>query len=268
MATVIAIINLTPDSFSDKWQHVDALLAYADQLWQAGITWWDIGAESTRPGALAVPVEEELARLLPALARIRQAFPTATLSVDTRKAVVAEAAIARGVSWINDVSGLTFDPAMAQVIGRNGQRCGAMIMHSQGTPEVMQDNPQYQNVVTEVDVFLQRQAQLAKQAGITRLLLDPGFGFGKTLAHNLALHKALPSLVNSCQPYPVMIGTSRKTFLAMGSLTGQSSVCPPDLRDGLTAVSTAIAYQAGVRYFRVHNALDTQRQLALLDAIA
>ena len=260
---VIAILNLTPDSFSDggQWQQADALLAYAQQLWQAGVSWWDVGAESTRPGAKALPADEELARLMPPLLALRQAFPQATLSVDTRKAAVAEAALQAGAHWVNDVSGLEYDPDMLPTVARH-PHAGLMLMHSQGTPDVMQQNPTYTDVVADVTAFLQQQAQKAWQAGVTSLVLDPGFGFGKTQAHNAALFRALPLMVKTLQPYPLLMGTSRKSFLTLGKADP-----PPDQRDGLTAVTTALGYQAGVQLFRVHHALAAQQQLNWLHTV-
>jgi dihydropteroate synthase len=260
---IVAIINLTPDSFSDggQWQQPDALMTYAQQLWQAGVTWWDLGAESTRPGAPLIPAEEESARLLPHLTRLRQAFPQATLSVDTRKATVAKAALDNGANWINDISGLQFDPAMLATVATYPDT-GLMLMHSQGTPDVMQKNPTYPDVVADVIGFLLAQAEQARQAGVTSLVLDPGFGFGKTQAHNTALFRALPHMVDRLRPYPLLIGTSRKSFLTLG----MSQPAPAD-RDDLTAMTTALGYQAGVTFFRVHNALAAQHQLAWLQKV-
>jgi dihydropteroate synthase len=250
----MAIINLTPDSFSDggQWsggaEDLSGLLAYAQHCWSQGVTCFDLGAESTRPGAVAVDPAEECERLLPALVALRSALPQAVLSVDTRKAQVADLACQAGADIINDISGLQFDAAMAATVARHN--AGLVIMHSQGTPATMQDQPHYGDVVQEVHAFLQQQAQVALAAGVSadKILIDPGFGFGKTLAHNLALFRALPMLC-ATSPYPVLMGTSRKSFLTLGDNT----IAPAD-RDPLTAASLGLGVQAGVKVLRVHNA--------------
>jgi dihydropteroate synthase len=246
---IMAILNVTPDSFSDGGRLItlDAALRAAEHALLAGASVLDVGGESTRPGASVVDVEAEIERVVPHIEAIHQRFPEAVLSVDTRKAPVAEAAIQAGASWINDVSGLQFDPAMAETVVRHNATL--VLMHSQGTPDTMQRDPQYpQGVVSAVLNFFKQQIALAEKAGISRerLILDPGFGFGKTLAHNLDLLRGLDGF--QALGLPVLVGTSRKSFLTMGNRD-----ILVDEREALTAVSVAMAVQHGVAYVRVHD---------------
>jgi dihydropteroate synthase len=261
--TLVDIINLTPDSFSDGGQFtsVTAVLAHVAQAQASGINWFDLGAESTRPGAHAITPDVEAQRLQPVLQALRASFPDLTLSVDTRKASVAHMALSEGADWINDVSGLQFDPAMAATVARH--QGGVVIMHSQGTPDVMQHNPTYTDVCANVDTFLRQQATVALNAGVSaqRIILDPGFGFGKTLDHNLHLFRDLPRL---CQQtvQPIWVGTSRKSFLTLGA-----THMPPNQRDPQTVATLVLCLQAGVKYFRVHQAATLQPTLALCQAL-
>jgi dihydropteroate synthase len=246
---IMAILNVTPDSFSDggKLCGPDNIVREAEKALAAGAHILDIGGESTRPRAVQVSVDEELQRVAPAIEAIRQRFPQAMISIDTRKAAVAEAAVAAGAGIINDVSGLQFDPAMARTAARLGTEL--VIMHSQGTPETMQDNPHYpMGVVTEVKAFFERQIALAIQAGVCRerIILDPGFGFGKTRAHNLALLHELEGLQDL--KLPILVGASRKSFLAMGD-----PAITADKREVLTAAAMALAIQKGAAMVRVHD---------------
>lgn len=248
----MAIVNVTPDSFSDggRWLAPDgqldatALVAGVAALLDQGAQLVDVGGESTRPGATTVPVADEIARVVPAIAAIHQAYPTLPISVDTRKAAVAEAALATGASIINDVSGLQFDPGLLRVAVR--QQAMLVITHSQGGPETMQDNPQYDDVVGEVRHFLKAQALKAEAAGLPRshIIIDPGFGFGKTRQHNLQLLAGLGAFTSL--PWPVLVGLSRKSFLSLG----QDLDMPT--RDALSRLAEALASTHGVRYLRVH----------------
>jgi dihydropteroate synthase len=212
----MAILNVTPDSFSDggALTTVDDVLCHAEQAIRDGATILDIGGESTRPGAGDVAIDEECRRVLPAIQALTAAFPETPISIDTRKSAVAQAALASGAVMVNDVSGLQFDSAMAQVVASH--QAFLALMHSQGTPGTMQDNPTYNDVVCEVRDFLQQQAQVALQAGTPRerLLVDPGFGFGKTLDHNWTLFDHLPTF--GTLGYPLLLGLSRKSFLTRG----------------------------------------------------
>jgi len=250
---VVPILNATPDSFSDGGQLLEgeALLAQVQGWVDVGVCWVDVGGESTRPGAKAVPVDEEIARVIPVIRQLKETFPALWISIDTRKAAVAAAALQVGASIVNDVSGLTFDPAMAATVARH--QAGVVMMHSQGTPETMQDNPQYSDVVADVCMWLQGQVQVAIAAGVPReaICLDPGFGFGKTLDHNRALLDHLDALL--ALGLPMFVGLSRKSFLP--GYFGVSGAISPQERDGLTLQAMAIAQRQGVRVFRVHGAL-------------
>lgn len=246
---IMAILNVTPDSFSDggRLTSVDTVLRAAEHALAAGASILDVGGESTRPGAQTVDVQEEIARVIPGLTAIQRRFPEAVLSVDTRKSQVAEAAIQAGASWINDVSGLQYDPNMAKVIARH--KATLVLMHSQGTPDTMQRDPQYPSgVVDSILHFMETQIGIAEQAGIARdhLVLDPGFGFGKTVAHNLELLRGLDQFQQL--GLPLLVGTSRKSFLTLGNrdITVHE-------REALTAVSLTLAAQKGAAYVRVHD---------------
>jgi dihydropteroate synthase len=257
---IMAILNLTPDSFSDggALSSMDVLLQAAEDALAAGAHILDMGGESTRPGAQSVPEQEELSRVIPAIEAVHQTFPDALISIDTRKSTVAQAALRAGACIVNDVSGLQYDPAMAEVCGK--AECQVILTHSQGTPETMQRNPSYpQGVTTEVSAFFEQQIQSAKQAGIQKesIILDPGFGFGKTIAQNLELLNHLDAfLALNC---PLMAGTSRKTFLTLGKTD-----IPPQNREALTALTLALAIERGATYIRIH---DTHTQVPAVKLI-
>jgi dihydropteroate synthase len=248
---LVAILNVTPDSFSDGGclDSVDAALRAAEGHLEAGAAILDIGGESTRPGALPTPEAEEKARVLPVIRAIRQRFPDVVISIDTRKAAVAEAALDAGASIVNDVSGLQFDAAMAETIARAG--AGLILMHSRGTPETMQRDPHYPGgVVEEVTAFFERQLAFAVATGIRRerMILDPGFGFGKTRAHNRTLLARLDAFhALGC---PLLVGLSRKSFL---SPPEESASVPVPEREALTAAGVALAVDRGAAYVRVHD---------------
>jgi len=249
----MAILNVTPDSFSDggRLLTLDSALRAAEHALLAGANVLDVGGESTRPGAETIDAQAEMERVVPNIEAIHLRFPEAIISVDTRKAAVAEAAIEAGASWINDVSGLQFDPAMAATVARH--QATLVLMHSQGTPDTMQRDPQYpQGVVQSILDFLEAQVAFAEQAGIARekLIVDPGFGFGKTVAHNLDILRGLERFQEL--GLPVLAGTSRKSFLTMGNRDILT-----DEREALTAVSLAMAIQKGAAYVRVHD-VETQ----------
>lgn len=254
---IMAILNMTPDSFSDggRLRSLDAALRAAEHALAAGADILDIGGESTRPGADTIDPQDEIDRVIPVFTAIRREFPHSTLSIDTRKATVAQAAVEAGASMINDVSGLQYDAAMADVAARYGTQL--VITHSQGTPETMQKNPQYpQGVVTEVAQFMARQVQLALGSGVKReqLILDPGLGFGKTLTHNLVLLRQLDALHRL--ELPLLVGASRKSFLTLGNREIEV-----DEREALTAVAISMAIQKGAAFVRVH---DVETQLPVV----
>jgi dihydropteroate synthase len=265
---MMGILNLTPDSFSDGGALVSPegvlnlphLIAQAQGFDDLGVDIWDIGGESTRPGASMVSLETELSRVIPAIEALKRNFPHAFISIDTRKARVAKAAIAVGASMINDVSGLQFDPQMVEVASET--QAYLVIMHSQGTPETMQKAPHYQDVVGEVSHFLVMQAQEAISKGVQpqKIILDPGFGFGKSVEHNLALLSGLNELVD--KGFPVLVGASRKSCLTLGKK--EPSV---ENREALTAVFHGVALQQGAKILRVHDPFTQIPTVQLMDRL-
>ena len=206
---VMGVLNVTPDSFSDGGRHanLDAALAQAEELLEAGALLLDVGGESTRPGAEPVPEDVELARVLPLIGALAERG-RAVISVDTRKPGVARAALAAGAHVVNDVNGLRA-PGMLAACAEAG--APAVVMHMRGEPRTMQRAPAYDDVAGEVFGFLRRRAEVALAAGLPSVALDPGIGFGKTLAHNLALLRALPDL--TALGFPVLVGASRKKLI-------------------------------------------------------
>lgn len=258
---VMGILNVTPDSFSDGglFDAPDAAVAQARQMVADGADIIDIGGESTRPGAAFVDEAEEIARTVPVIDAIR-AKGTTRISIDTRKAGVAQAALAAGADLINDVSALSFDANMAGVAARSG--APVCLMHAQGDPETMQNAPSYDDVVLDVYDALEARIQVAQAAGIRReaLVVDPGIGFGKTLDHNLALLKNLSIFHGlGCA---VLLGASRKRFI--GTLSDA-----PDARDRV-AGSVAVALHGvrqGMQILRVHDTKPTRQALSLHMAV-
>lgn len=259
---LMGILNVTPDSFSDGGRFFDpgAALAQAGAMARADIL--DIGGESTRPGAATVPEAEEINRTAPVIAAIRNRF-SGPLSIDTRKAGVARAALAAGADMLNDVSALGFDAAMAPLAAETG--VPVCLMHAQGTPDVMQKAPQYEDVLLDVYDALAALVARAEAAGIAReaLIVDPGIGFGKTMAHNLTLLAGL-SLFHGLG-CAVLLGASRKRFI--GTLSGvEPAVEPADGRlPGSLAVALAAVTQ-GVQIVRVHDIAETRQALTLWQA--
>ena len=242
---ILGILNLTPDSFSDggKFLEPDAALRQAEQLLNEGADILDLGAASSRPGSETIPVEQELERLLPALRKIRQVFPQALLSIDTWWAEVARMALAEGAHIVNDISAGRREPDILNVAAHYG--APYILMHMQGTPATMQLNPTYTDVVADVEAELITRLNAARAAGIVDVVLDPGFGFGKTMAHNYALFAALERFTQlGC---PVLVGISRKRMVSQ-LFSGES---PENLTPAYTALHLQ-ALQAGVRLLRVH----------------
>ena len=245
--TVMGIVNVTPDSFSDGGRYLDpgAAVAHGLELEREGAAVLDIGGESTRPGAAPVSAEEELRRVLPVIAGLVSAGVRAQLSIDTSKASVAQAALGAGATLVNDVTALRHDPEMVAIVAQSEADC--CLMHMLGEPRTMQREPHYDDVVSEVKAFLEQRMAFAVGHGIPerRILLDPGIGFGKTLQHNLALLRRLDELVALGRP--VVIGTSRKSFL--GRISGRDV----DDRIAGTIATNVLAYERGARVFRVHD---------------
>ncbi len=259
---VMGIVNVTPDSFSDggRFEGADDAIKRGLQLIADGADILDIGGESTRPGADPVSVEEELARVQPVIRGLRQESPGIPISVDTRHAAVAADAIVAGADIVNDVSAAA-DPAMLPMAKQTG--VGLVLMHMRGEPKTMHLGPRYQDVVAEVRDFLAARLGAAVAAGVPRaqLCVDPGIGFGKDLAHNLALLHGVGTFAGL--RVPVLVGTSRKRFI--GELTGVED--PVDRVEG-TAGAVAWCVTQGVDIVRVHDVKEMVRVVRVVDAIA
>jgi dihydropteroate synthase len=270
----MGIVNVTPDSFSDGGLFLDpgAAVAHAQELLAEGAEIVDVGGESTRPGAEPVSAEEELRRVLPVVegiaainrhpAQAADPAPPADaphapgqpqISIDTSKASVARAALAAGASLVNDVSALRADPEMAGVVADSGSDC--CLMHMLGEPRTMQRDPHYDDVVDEVMMFLEERLEFAVGEGIAeeRIMLDPGIGFGKTAAHNLELLDRLDEL--TALGRPLVVGTSRKSFIGRLLADSQGSTGPDELAGRLpgTIATNVLALERGASVFRVHD---------------
>jgi dihydropteroate synthase len=244
-AQVMGILNVTPDSFYDggRYTHEEAILIHAEQMLEEGASIIDIGAVSTRPGAKVIPEKEELARLLPAIKAVRKYFPAALISADTYRAVVARAAVEAGADIINDIAGGNGDAGMFGTVGK--LQVPYILMHIQGTPETMQENPQYTDVCLEVGHYFREKLAEMASSGIQQILLDPGFGFGKSLEHNYELLNGLDSLC--LLGHPVLAGLSRKSMI-----NKTLSCTPEEALYGTTAANT-IALLKGASILRVHD---------------
>jgi dihydropteroate synthase len=259
---IMGVINVTSDSFSDGGLYAEAgaAVAHGLALAEAGAEILDVGGESTRPGAEPVAEAEELGRVIPVIEGLKAAGCTVPISIDTRKAAVAEAALAAGASMFNDISALTYDPRSVAVARAAPAVC---LMHALGDPRTMQDNPRYGDVLLEVYDFLELRVTRAEAAGIprARMVIDPGIGFGKTLDHNLALIRRL-SLFHGLG-CAVMLGASRKRFI--GTLSGVGEArrrAPGSVAAGLAGLAQ------GVQLLRVHDVDETRQALAVWSAIA
>ena len=257
---IMGIVNVTPDSFSDggRWQAEDTLAARIDQLLAEGADLIDIGGESTRPFAQPVGEAEELARVLPAVRAVR-GRSTVPVSVDTTKATVARAALEEGADLINDVSALRHEPAMVAVVRDSG--CRVVVMHRLGTPGDMQLAPHYEDVVAEINRFLAGRIAWLEEQGVdrSRVIVDPGLGFGKTLTHNLDILRKVESFKqHGC---PVLIGHSRKSFL------GRLLDLAVAERDPATAVVSALLTGRGVDILRVHDVRASRQAVLLAEAL-
>ena len=255
---VMGIVNVTPDSFSDGGLHLqrDAALAYARQLIDEGADILDIGGESTRPGAQPVNAQEEMDRVLPIIEALRGA--PVPVSIDTCKPEVMQAAIAAGAQMVNDINALQDSAAMRVIAASQVAVC---LMHKQGNPQTMQEQPHYQNVVAEVSAFLRERIAATQAVGISRMriVIDPGFGFGKTLAHNLALLRELRKLTEL--GVPVLAGLSRKSML--GALTGQEV----GQRLSASVAAALSAVERGANIVRVHDVRATVDALKVWNAV-
>ena len=259
---VVGILNVTPDSFSDGGGFLDpeAAAEQAATMLDEGADMLDVGGESTRPGSHPVSQEEEIRRVVPVLKRILSARPEAVISIDTYRSGTATAALEVGASLVNDVTALRGDPRMASVIQEAA--CPVILMHMQGEPKTMQKEPHYEDVVREVRDFLAERAEYAVSVGVRpeNIIVDPGFGFGKNLQHNLALLRNLDAIVDL--GFPVLIGASRKSFIER--ITGVQE--PRDRVSG-TLATTVLAYERGATFFRVHDVRANCEALAVAETV-
>lgn len=255
---VMGILNITPDSFSDggRNQSVQNALSNALKMIEQGVDILDIGGESTRPGAAAVGVQEELERVIPVIEKVRQ-HSDIPISLDTSKPQVMQAGIEAGASMVNDVNALRADGAVDVVAKLQVPVC---LMHMQGQPRTMQQNPQYEDCVSDVIHFLQERIHACERAGIAanNIALDPGFGFGKTLAHNVQLFNAIPRFLDL--GFPLLIGVSRKSML--GAITDK----PVEQRLASSIAAATIAAQYGAHIIRVHDVDETVDALKVVAA--
>jgi dihydropteroate synthase len=256
----MGVLNVTPDSFSDGGRFLDAVVAVAHglEMEAEGADILDVGGESTRPGAEPVAPEEQIRRVVPAIAGLVARGVRAQISIDTTRLAVAQAAVEAGATYVNDVSAFRADPALAGLVAERGLDC--CLSHMRGDPRTMQAEVVYDDVVAEVKAFLEERRDAAVAAGIARerIMLDPGIGFGKRLEHNLELLRRLDELVELGQP--LVIGTSRKSFL--GRLTGRES----DDRLAGTIATNVLALERGASIFRVHDVRPVADALAVAAA--
>jgi dihydropteroate synthase len=254
---VMGILNITPDSFYDggKLKTDFDILRHAEKMITEGADFIDIGGMSTRPGATEISVSEELNRILPVVSLLKKNFPEAILSLDTYKAVVAEKGLESGVDIINDISAGSFDKKMFETVARF--HAPYIMMHIQGTPQTMQINPQYRNVVDEVLQYFIEKTEEARNAGITDIIIDPGFGFGKTLAHNYTLLKNLNTF--KMLEKPILVGLSRKSMICR-----LLNVAPADALNGTVALNI-IALLKGANILRVHDVKEAKEVIKITE---
>jgi dihydropteroate synthase len=261
---LMGIVNVTPDSFSDGGLFLDRDVAvkHGLRLLAEGAEIVDVGGESTRPGAEAVPAEVELHRVLGVVQGLAARRGGAQISIDTSKVAVAEAALAAGASLVNDVSAFRAEPEMAGLVADRGAEC--CLMHMQGEPRTMQRNPRYGDVMDDVRAFLEERLAFAVGEGVSerRVLLDPGIGFGKTVEHNLELLRRLGELLTLGRP--IVVGTSRKSFLAR--VTAVQTVPGEGARLAGTLASNVLAFERGASVFRVHDVAPVREALAVAAA--
>jgi dihydropteroate synthase len=261
----MGVLNITPDSFSDggEFLSIEAAIAQAQRMVEAGVDVIDIGGQSTRPGADAVTLEEEMHRVVPLIEQLRQKsqqLAQIPISIDTTRGKVAEAAIKAGADLINDISGATFDPTMLSIVAR--LRVPIILMHIRGTPKTMQTLTDYQDLMADITQFLMHQVAASQQAGIedSHIILDPGIGFAKTYQQNLTLLRELPQL--RALGYPILVGVSRKSFI--GHILNQPN---PKARVWGTAAACSAAIAKGADILRVHDVAEMYDVCRVADAI-
>ena len=258
---VMGILNVTPDSFSDGglFYNTDEAVSHALQLIEDGIDIIDIGGESTRPGAEKISEEEEIQRTIPVVKQIRELSSEIIISIDTTKPIVAQKAIQYGANIINDISGFSFDNKMIDVVRES--KVPVIIMHMQGEPSNMQNNPVYDDLIIDISSFFKSKIKLAIDAGIKKeqIILDPGIGFGKTVSDNFQL---INQLNEFCKlGLPIMIGPSRKSFI------GTTLDLPVDDRLEGTAAAVAVGVMNGARIVRVHDVKEIKRVVTIVEKI-
>jgi dihydropteroate synthase len=258
-AYLMGILNVTPDSFSDGgiYLNKDIAINYGLSLLEQGADIIDIGGESTRPGAGQVSEDDELNRILPVIKGILRVKKNSIISVDTTKSLVAWEALKSGAKIINDISGLTLNPDLLNVVSE--YNASIIIMHMKGEPRTMQNNPVYSNLIREIYDFLLNQSQKAAIAGVNNIFIDPGIGFGKTVEHNFEIIKRIGEF-NSIG-YPIVIGNSRKSFL------GKTLDLEPADRDVASAIVNAVSIRNGARIIRTHNVKMGIQTIKLLNNI-
>jgi dihydropteroate synthase len=260
---VMGVLNVTPDSFSDGGQFLsfDQAIAHAEQMIKDGAEIIDIGGESTRPGSEFVSVEEELRRVIPIIEQLT-ANGSVPISIDTTKSAVARAALAAGAEIVNDISALRFDPSLADEVAR--ARAGLVLMHSRGTPKTMQTLPPVVDIISEVISRLRESVAIARQHGVApeSIAIDPGIGFGKTVEQNLELIAKLDQLAREFDDFPIMIGTSRKSFI--GKLLDGAAA---DQRLSGTIASTVASIMNGSHIVRVHDVKAAVDAVRVVDAV-
>lgn len=256
---IMGILNLTPDSFYDGGFHnnLDAALTQTERMLHEGATFIDVGGASSKPGVSEITLDEELSRVLPVIEKIHLTFPEAIVSIDTYRSEVAKQAVQAGATMVNDISGGTLDSKMLKTVGALGVPYVAM--HMQGTPQNMQKNPTYEDVLLTLRHFFSTKIAAAHKAGIHDIILDPGFGFGKTLEHNYAILNHLKSL--QIEGTPILIGVSRKSMIY--------KLLHIDVADALngTTVLNTVALQHGAQILRVHDVKEAQQAVQLLEKL-
>ncbi len=256
--TVMGVLNVTPDSFSDggQFNNLELAVCHAQKMAEEGADVIDVGGESTRPGSDQVSEEEELRRVLPVIERLKKEI-SLPISIDSYKPRVAAAALRAGATIINDVTGLT-NPEMIKVAAEF--HCPVVVMHMQGKPKTMQTDPRYNDVIEDIKIFFKERIAVARAEGVTEIILDPGIGFGKTLEHNLTILKRLREFTDL--DLPLLVGPSRKSFI--GQLTGGRPV--EDRIEGTIAAAVAASLN-GAAIIRIHDVLACRRALQITDAI-
>lgn len=256
---IMGILNLTPDSFYDGglYNNTDRALAQTEKMLLEGATFIDVGGASSKPGAVEISADEELVRVLPIIEKIHKTFPETIISIDTYRHGVAKKAVAAGAAMVNDISGGNLDAEMLKTVGALG--VPYIAMHMQGTPQNMQDNPSYNNLLVDIRSFFASKVDDAHKAGIYDIIIDPGFGFGKTLEHNYSLLKNLSSI--QMDGIPMLIGVSRKSMI--------HKLLQIEVADALngTSVLNTVALQQGAQILRVHDVKEAHQAVQLIEKL-